>query len=170
MTKICPNCQAKNEDNSDFCQKCGKKIPKTVKIPKQDTPPRGGLKGWWDKQNSGVKIISIIGGCCLGVIIILVVMSALFPVTSLILEKNDVLRDNLTVQYILKGETDINAKVYISSTELNLNNTEVRVDENGKFEYRQQLPKNLTELSVSITAKAPNKSQKEASLMYTKHN
>ncbi|BDZ66606.1 zinc-ribbon domain-containing protein [Methanobacterium ferruginis] len=173
MIKICPNCQAENKDNSDFCQKCGTKLPKTAKIAEQDTSPQNLFKRWWHRQSSGVKIISILGGCFLGIIIILLVIGALFPVTDLYLEKNDVdlfyqnnSEDIKTAQYVLKGKTDVNAKVYISSPELNLNNTEIPVDEKGNFEYLQKLPKDINELHVGVTAKAPNKSQTEASLMY----
>lgn len=32
MTKICPSCNVENEDNSNFCEKCGTKLPDTTEI------------------------------------------------------------------------------------------------------------------------------------------
>ncbi|MBI5458825.1 zinc-ribbon domain-containing protein [Methanobacterium sp.] len=166
MTRICPNCQTENQDNSSFCQKCGTKLSETVKKPEHDKAKRNKFRQWWHRQSPGVKILSSLGGCCLCVIIILLLISVLFPVTDLYLEKNrvDITYQNNSpdiesIQYVLKGKTESDAKVTIFSSDSRLNNTEVTVDANGNFEYQQQFPKNLTELSVSVTAKAPNKAE-----------
>jgi hypothetical protein len=75
MTKICPNCQTENQDSSEFCQNCGNKMEGIEK----STPPKTGLKGWWDKQSNGIKALSIIGVCCLGLIVIVAIGGMLSP-------------------------------------------------------------------------------------------
>lgn len=166
MTRICPNCQTETQDDFSFCQKCGTNLPETVKKPEQDKSKRNGFKRWWRRQGSGVKILSSIGGCFLCVIILLLLVTVLFPVTDLYLEKNRVdityqsnSPDIESIQYVLKGKTEPDAKVTIFSSDSKLNNTEVTVDANGNFEYQQQFPNNLTELGVSVTAKAPHKAE-----------
>lgn len=68
MTKICPNCKKQNNDTAQFCENCGTTLNTntTEKQPKT----KSGIMGWWNKQGKGTKIGSIVGVCCLGLLII----------------------------------------------------------------------------------------------------
>jgi hypothetical protein len=79
MTKICPNCGTENQDSSEFCQNCGNKMEGTVKTSQPNKSTKTGFMGWWDKQTKGIKALSIIGVCCLGLIVIAAIGGALLP-------------------------------------------------------------------------------------------
>lgn len=81
MTKICPNCKTENIDSAEFCQNCGTELPKfSYNVPpKGDTPSQPKSGGWWGKQTTLVKIISVAGVCCVGLIVLLVLLGLFFP-------------------------------------------------------------------------------------------
>lgn len=82
MTKTCPNCGNNNKDTSKFCESCGttlSSIENTGKTYKDTKSSSGGVMGWWAKQGNGVKIGSIIGACCLGLILIVGIGGMLSP-------------------------------------------------------------------------------------------
>lgn len=79
MTKICPNCGTENQDSSEFCQNCGNKMEGTVKTSQPNKSTKTGFMGWWDKQTKGIKALSIIGVCCLGLIVIAAIGGTLLP-------------------------------------------------------------------------------------------
>ena len=60
-------------DLSEFCQNCGEKLEKTKESNKS------GFMGWWNNQGNGVKAISVLGACCVGLIVILTVIGMIFP-------------------------------------------------------------------------------------------
>ena len=74
MTKICPNCKKQNEDTAKFCDGCGNALNQNTEKPKNT-----GLMEWWNKQGNGVKIGSIVGVCCLGLLIIGGIMAMTAP-------------------------------------------------------------------------------------------
>lgn len=82
MTKTCPDCRNENKSTSKFCEKCGTTLSDmertriTNKITKSKS---GGIMNWWNKQGNGVKIGSIIGACCLGLILIVGIGGMLSP-------------------------------------------------------------------------------------------
>ena len=81
MSKICPNCKSENEDSAEFCQECGTKLPKySYSVPpagEEKTEPKKG--NWWSKQTNTVKVLTIVGGCCVGLIVIIGLLAVLFP-------------------------------------------------------------------------------------------
>ncbi len=83
MTKICPNCKTENIDTADFCQNCGTELPKfTYNVPPSgdeaaETKAKSG--NWWSKQPTIVKILSVVGVCCVGLIVIVGLIAILFP-------------------------------------------------------------------------------------------
>ncbi len=80
MTKICPNCKTENIDSADFCQNCGTELPKfTYNIPQGGEPPETKKGGWWSKQTTLVKIISVVGVCCVGLLALIVLAGIFFP-------------------------------------------------------------------------------------------
>ena len=68
MTKICPNCKKQNTDTATFCENCGTNL--NINTTKKQPENKSGITGWWNKQGKGTKIGSIIGACCLGLLII----------------------------------------------------------------------------------------------------
>nr|WP_319372382.1 PsbP-related protein [uncultured Methanobacterium sp.] len=83
MTKICPKCKTENLDSAAFCQNCGEELPKyTYNVPSSgDRAPESKAKGgnWWSKQTNLVKILSVVGVCCVGLIVIIGLLAILFP-------------------------------------------------------------------------------------------
>lgn len=88
MTKECPKCGEKNLDNSHFCKNCGIELNEVTKPQKRKEvakPPKSsksGPMGWWEKQSNFVKGLSIVGVCCVGLILLLFIGSIVFPDTS----------------------------------------------------------------------------------------
>lgn len=58
MTKICPNCKKENQDASNFCEVCGSKLISTKKV---------------QKNKSMGKALTVVFGCCLGLILIITI-------------------------------------------------------------------------------------------------
>jgi ribosomal protein L37E len=150
LKKKCLKCGAKNYNNADFCAECGEKL---------DKKPLDRAVSSWKKQSNGTKVISSVIGCCFGIVIFLVLIALIFPTTALSIDNTTIDIDNQTTTYVLKGTTDANATVKISSQALNLTNVEANVGDDGKFEYTLPIPLDVTELELDVVAKAEGKSQ-----------
>lgn len=159
MSKInCSKCGTENESTSKFCQKCGQElIGQNSNL--IDKNPKKRIISWWNRQSRSNKILTGVGSCCLGIILFLIFMMAVFPVTNLSVESNQVQIDNQTTEYTIQGKSEPNATVKITAPLLNLNDTIINVDNNGSFIYKVFIPINVTETDLNITAKSPNKSQ-----------
>jgi hypothetical protein len=153
---ICSKCGTKNELNSKFCQNCGHELESINNI---NENPKEKLKHWWDKKSKTNKSLTGIGGCCLGIILFIVLMCLIFPVTSISVDPTQVQIDNQTTEYTIHGTAEPNATVKITAPLLNLNDAIVNVDSNGSFSYTVSIPINVTEANINITAKSPKKSQ-----------
>jgi len=79
MTKECPKCKEQNPDSSSFCKNCGSELKEVTKVQKSS---KNGLSGWWGKQTNLVKGLSVVGVCCVGLILLLFIGSIVFPDTS----------------------------------------------------------------------------------------
>lgn len=75
MTKTCPNCGKKNPDNSEFCKNCGNDIKSVAAV----KASKSGVGGWWSEQTTIVKALSVVGICCLGLIVIFGISAILSP-------------------------------------------------------------------------------------------
>lgn len=70
----CPECGTANLKYADFCQNCGNMLNTKKKDVKHKT------MGWWNKQSKGGKLaMGMVGSCCLGIIIILVMVGIIMP-------------------------------------------------------------------------------------------
>ena len=158
----CKNCGTENPLKADFCSECGTRFNEKIDAKGSNPISRGASS--WNKRSKRFKITTGILGCCVGAFIIIMILAAIFPVTSLSLDNTSVNIDNQTTAYMLKGNTEANATVEISSTVLNLNNVEVKPDANGNFEYEVQIPLNVNTSDVLVTAKSTKKSENTATL------
>lgn len=120
---------------------------------------KSGILGWWNKQSKNSQALLGAGGCCIGIFVVMIVMTLLFPVTALSVEPTQVQIDNQTTEYTIKGESEPNATVKITAPLLNLREKTIAVDSDGKFSYNLSIPINVTETNINITAKSPKKSQ-----------
>lgn len=165
---ICPECETKNPKGAEFCQECGStlknKVPKTSKSNKSIENP----KKWWNEQNSGVKIISIVGVSCIGLLLLIAVAGFLSPDKNLTTIKiDDVISDgpgeahvyinNNTTEYEIKGSTESNATITVSSNDLNKNNETIPLDVNNKFSYKVSVPSNVSEFKIKFDASKTGK-------------
>jgi hypothetical protein len=75
----CPKCGKENTDQNKFCDNCGIELTKSVNKDQQVDKQAKGLQGWWSQQNSGVKVLSIFGVCCIGLILIVGIFGMLSP-------------------------------------------------------------------------------------------
>jgi hypothetical protein len=70
--------------------------------------------------------------------------------------KNNVELPATQTNYILTGDSDVNASIYLNSNELNLNEM-ITADSNGKFSYNLNISQDITDVKVSITASSKDK-------------
>ena len=117
------------------------------------------FKVWWNKKGKYNKIVTGAVSCCVGAFILFMILMALFPVTAISVDPTEVQIDNQTTEYTIHGTSEPNATVKITSPVLNLKDKVINVDSNGNFSYKINIPINVTEADVNITAKAPKKSQ-----------
>ncbi len=74
-TIICPRCGTENPEEAKLCKSC-KRLLKTSSIPpKNDENEKSGsgILETWNQQSNGIKAISVIGICCIGLILIVAV-------------------------------------------------------------------------------------------------
>lgn len=77
MVKICPECGMENSDNARFCENCGTALGAA---PVEGAATKtGGIMGWWNSQGTGVKIASVVGVCCVGLIIVGLIAAVMIP-------------------------------------------------------------------------------------------
>lgn len=80
MTKKCPECGNENPDSSSFCKNCGTELKGVSATPKPEAKPsKGGPMGWWSEQSNLVKALSVIGICCVGLLVIVGISGLLSP-------------------------------------------------------------------------------------------
>ncbi|HML05370.1 MAG TPA: hypothetical protein VK426_06325 [Methanobacterium sp.] len=116
------------------------------------------LKNWWVNQtNTNKAVYGLTAACVCGLLYILIMGLMVPDITFLSLEKNNFQIDEKQDQLVISGQTEPNAKVFISSTDLNLNNVPVVVSSNGSFEYNLNVPVEAVESKVSVISKAPKK-------------
>lgn len=160
LTKTCPNCGKENVDNAKFCKTCGTNLDNIKNIKKSNTSKStsGGLLGWWNKRSTNGKALSGFAACCIGLFLLILVVGALAPeTTNLSISSVNAQIDNKTTEYIINGTAEPGAKIYISSCSLNLTKVEATVDKTGNFQYKLKVPINITDLSVEVSAVAPEK-------------
>lgn len=79
MVKICPKCGKENSDAAKFCESCGTGLVHVNVSKKSESGSSGGLKGWWNEQGSGIKALSIIGLCFVGLLLIAGISGMMAP-------------------------------------------------------------------------------------------
>ena len=80
MVKNCPKCGKENSNGAKFCEGCGTDLGGVINVSgNTGSNSSGGIKGWWNQQNSSVKAVSIIGLCCIGLILIVAISGMLSP-------------------------------------------------------------------------------------------
>ena len=158
MAKICPNCGKENVNAAKFCKTCGTNLDNKNITKSNTSSTSGGIGGWWNKQSTTGKALSGFAACCIGLFLLILVVGALAPeTTNLSISNVNAQIDNKTTEYIINGTAEPGAKVYISSSSLNLTKVEATVDKNGNFQYKLKIPINITDLSVEVSAVAPEK-------------
>lgn len=80
MLKICPKCKKGNSENARFCENCGTAL--SAAPVEEATTKTGGIMGWWNSQGTGVKIASVVGVCCVGLIIVGLIAAMVIPDTN----------------------------------------------------------------------------------------
>ena len=80
-TTICPHCGAENPEDAKLCKSCKRILRMARKSPitSTKTQPRDGIFETWNKQSNGFKSLSLIGVCCLGLILIAGISAMLSP-------------------------------------------------------------------------------------------
>ncbi len=115
-----------------------------------------------DKSNKYIYIILIL----VGILIVGGLAAAAFQEQETKLSLNSAhatIGANQTY-YIINGNTDLNATVKLSSSELNLNNVSVNVDSNGDFKYKVSVPQNVTEVNIALSSVVNGKSENNTNL------
>lgn len=79
-TIICPVCGVENPEGATICKSCKKMIKQKAPIstPRSENPKEGILETW-NRQSTPLKALSILGVCCMGIILIVGVMAMVTP-------------------------------------------------------------------------------------------
>ncbi|MBI5680872.1 MAG: hypothetical protein HZC47_08270 [Methanobacterium sp.] len=116
------------------------------------------IKKWWEKQSNTDKAVYGLSAFCVGALIFIAITGSFVPdITYSSLDTNNAQISNSTTEFIVKGQTEPNAQVFISDPDLRLNKTPVKVNSNGSFEYKLTIPIEISDTSVSVISKAPRK-------------
>lgn len=113
------------------------------------------VKKYWKSKETGAKIFIIVVVFCLLSFFIIAGAVAFPKSTELTMDQYYPQIGNNTT-YNLKGTTEANAKVYISSSKLNFN-VEVNADNSGRFEQTLNIPLDIKEVEVYLVSTAPYK-------------
>lgn len=149
----------------------------------QESPPEKdseNSKNWWDKQNPKTQAITVLSTCLLCIILLTGVMYLLNPFEGQVklgitftpsyaneTEVNESMNEgktvifisNNTTQYTLKGVSEADATVKITSSDLGIYNQTVPLDADGNFAFNLNIPMNATKIKIELEA---TKTGKEA--------
>lgn len=160
MSKLCPECGNTNINSAKFCDNCGSDLKDlNVVNDTKSTNIIESFNNWWNGQSTNGKAITGILAFCIGMFLLIIVVGALAPEsTALSVNNSNAQIDENTTEFIINGTTEKNAKVYISSSDLNLTNVEIAVDnKTGNFQYKLVMPVDITDINVKVSAKSPDK-------------
>lgn len=76
MSRECNQCGSDSPPGSRFCMNCG--TPLIKKQVRENTS----AAGWWSSQNNGVKALTLVGACCVGMIVLVGIIGLLSPDAS----------------------------------------------------------------------------------------
>jgi hypothetical protein len=88
------------------------------------------------------------------------------PVTNMTLNTDYVYLTQNSTNFTISGTTNAGATINITSEELNLNQTPIKVDANGKFKYVVKVPKKVGFGKLTISALAKNKKPNSTSIEF----
>ncbi len=91
MTKICTNCKTENPDNAEFCQECGTELNEPANTMKSDKKS--------GRNKTPIAIAAVVGVCCIGLILIVVMGGFLSPNKNQTTLSNNFSSDGLTFSY-----------------------------------------------------------------------
>ena len=116
------------------------------------------IKKWWAKQTSTDKAVYGLSAACIFGILYILITGLLVPdITFLSLERSNFQIDEKHASVLIKGQSEPDSKIFISSPELGMDRVPVAVSSNGSFEYSLNVPVEVVEAKVSVTSKAPEK-------------
>lgn len=116
------------------------------------------LKKWWAKQSNTDKAVYGLSAFCVASLLFMLITGLLVPdITFLSLEKNNFQIDEKTSNIIIKGQSEPNAKVFISSDELKLDRVPLSLENNGSFQYELKIPVDVSEAKLNLISKVPKK-------------
>ena len=115
-------------------------------------------KKWWSRQTSTDKAVLGLSSF-IGIALIFIILTGILvpDTTFLSIQTNNAQINAVTNEFIIKGNTEPGAKVFINNIDLNLNKTPVSVDNKGNFEYRLIIPPEITDTKISVISKARGK-------------
>jgi len=117
--------------------------------------------GGWDKKGDhglSNRQVYLLGGAFFLILLIVVSgLSQIPEISKLSMNTVNAQIDDKTTEYVITGTSEPNAIVNITEPNLNLNNAQAQVDSSGKFEYKLQIPLQITSLNVTVNAQAINK-------------
>lgn len=78
-TITCPKCGAENPEYAKFCKSCKKMLRGVAPAAPKSEKSKEGILETWNKQTNAIKAISIIGVCCIGIILIIGITGMFAP-------------------------------------------------------------------------------------------
>lgn len=116
------------------------------------------IRRWWAKQTSTDKAVYGLSAACICGLFFVLITGLLVPdITFLSLERSNFQINEKPATMLIKGQSEPDSKIFISSPELNMDRVLAAVSSNGSFEYNLNVPVDVVEAKVSVTSKAPKK-------------
>lgn len=163
----CPKCGKENKNKNKFCENCGANL-ENVSTNKNNSLDK--LKSWWGNRTSNEKLISGIGLCCLGIIVIGFIGALVTPdsqanyvyltlndANNTIIDGYEAEIDENTTHYNLSGDSEVGATIMISSSDLNIENYKIKINSTEKFILPLNISKNQKDVKINITAQKKGK-------------
>lgn len=153
-------------------------MAKDQKINENSTPEDladsrdGRIKEWWKKKDTDSKTMTVLGFCCVGLVIIIVIAGLFSPekssdytnigLTNLTLDTGNTSHvdiGNETTEYVFHGYPEANATVVVNSDDLNITPHKVELDANNSFHYKVNIPKETSEAKITFRGYKEGKSE-----------
>lgn len=171
----CSKCGKENKSKNKFCENCGANLENTNN--KNNNNFLDKFKSWWGNRTSNEKLISGIGLCCLGIIIIGSIGALVTPdsqpnyvyftlndANNTIINGYEAEIDENATHYNLSGDSEAGATIIISSSDLNLENYKIKINSTEKFTLPLNISKNQKEVKINITAQKKGKDSYSAEI------
>lgn len=147
---FCPKCGTDNDDTAKICKNCGEELD-SVKNSSSNAPSNGGFMDKWNSFSNGKKAISIIGVCCIGLLIIGLIVGLGAPDKNT--EKTTIRVDDLSINSAGYGMYDVSCTLIPDKDYSYLEAVVIYYDGSGAIIEKNPLVWNMNDVKKNQTIK-----------------